>query len=266
MSAKKNVSKHPAEYVAPDDSAAGDPLEQGISLDELNDAFSALVGAGHDPFVPLDLKRGKPAALETGEAEEESPAKEGTGEERPSSRKGVDACPVSPRTILEGTLFVGNATNTPLEAATLAAAMRGVRASEIDSLIRELNQQYLEDGAPYRIVGEGAGYRLSLAPEFAAIKERFSQRVRHGRLSSVAIEILSLVAYRGPLTSEEIVELRGKPNGGTLSLLVRRQLLRVERTQAPRRINRYSVTPRFLELFGIDSLSDLPRTPDADLP
>jgi segregation and condensation protein B len=73
-----------------------------------------------------------------------------------------------------------------------------------------------------------------------------------------------MVAYNQPLAAEEVGRLRGKPSGHLLSQLVRRDLLRVERTDEKPRKSLYYTTPRFLEFFHIDSLEDLPRGQELD--
>ncbi len=71
------------------------------------------------------------------------------------------------------------------------------------------------------------------------------------------METLAIVAYRQPLTSEQVSQLRGTPSGHLLTQLARRQLLDVERVEGSRQVL-YRTSNRFLELFGLDSLDDLP--------
>jgi len=169
-----------------------------------------------------------------------------------------DPCPITPSSVLEAMLFVGNRDGSPLTPARAAELMRGVAPGEIAGLVDELNARYEADGRPYTIVSEGSGYRLRLRPEFAPLRNRFYGKMREVRLSQAAVDILAIVAYQQPLTAEQINKLRGKPSGHVLSQLVHRQLLRIERT-APRRTAQYYTTERFLRLFGLDSLDDLPR-------
>jgi segregation and condensation protein B len=105
---------------------------------------------------------------------------------------------------------------------------------------------------------------MVLRPEFAAVRERFYGKIREARLSQSAIDVLSLVAYHQPITRSRVDEIRGKPSGGVLSQLVRRQLLRIERTESKPRVTHFFTTDRFLELFALDDLEDLPRTQDLD--
>ena len=144
--------------------------------------------------------------------------------------------------------------------------MRDVEADEIPALIDELNRRYAARGAPYRIVGEEDGYRLALCREFHPLRNRFYGRIREARLSQAAIDVLALVAYQQPMTGEKIGRLRGKPSSHVLAHLVRRGLLRIERPDTKRRTPHYHTTDRFLQLFNLQSLDDLPRSEDFSPP
>jgi segregation and condensation protein B len=144
--------------------------------------------------------------------------------------------------------------------------MRGVRPAEIDALVRELNRDYEARECPYEIIAEGAGYRLKLRKEFDGLRDRFHGRARQARLSQAATEVLAAVAYHQPITADEVSRLRGMPCGSLLLQLVRRELLRIERDPAAPRKALYYTTARFLKLFGLASLYDLPRSADLNEP
>jgi segregation and condensation protein B len=230
------------------------PDDRGLSLESLTSAFAEVLNRGQDPYEadeasagagpagseevivrPVDLPVGLPVNLP------------------------VDGPDISPRSIVEAMLFVGNPQNEPLTSQQIAGLMRGVRAAEIDDLVQELNEQYRERGCPYTIRSEGAGYRLVVSDEHAGLRERLAGRTREARLSQAAIEVLALVAYNGSISSEQISAIRGRSSGGILTQLVRRRLLRIERNAENRRQTHYSTTERFLQLFGLESLADLPR-------
>jgi segregation and condensation protein B len=235
-----------------------DSQAQGISLDELAQAFAQVMGV--EPRRPVPVETTAPAveAADSSEPVAESPL--------PEPHPTEDTCPINPRSILEAMLFVGNRENRPLTPARAAELMRDVDPDEIPTLVDELNRRYEADGAAYRIVGEGDGYRLTLCEEFRSLRSRFYGRVREARLSQAAIDVLALVAYQQPLTSEKIGLLRGKPSNHVLVHLVRRGLLRIERPDSKRRTPHYSTTDRFLKLFNLQSLDDLPRSEDAGPP
>lgn len=175
-----------------------------------------------------------------------------------------DRCEISPRTILEAMLFVGHPANEPLTAKQVASLMRGVLPREIDDLVRELNDAYDADGMPYRIESDGAGYRLALRSEFGNLREKFLGRVREVRLVPAAVDVLAIIAYSQPIGRDEIDKLRNKSSGAILNQLVRRGILRVEFADERARKPLYYTTDRFLELFNLRSLDDLPRSQEIE--
>ena len=240
-----------------------DPRMPGISLDELAEAFTQAMGVrprpADEPAAPQEVDDPSEAVAD-GAAEDGAPSPDS------SESTKEDVCPISPRTILEAMLFVGNGDDRPLTPQQAAERMRDVECDEIPSLVEELNQRYDSRGAPYRIVGAGDGYRLALRPEFQSLGDRFHGRIREARLSQAAIDVLALVAYEQPVAAEKLGRLRGKPSSHVLAHLVRRGLLRIERPDPKRRTAHYCTTNRFLKLFGIESLADLPRSEDSGPP
>jgi segregation and condensation protein B len=168
-------------------------------------------------------------------------------------------CELGPKSIIEALLFVGTPENQPLSNTQLAGLMRGVSVDEVDALITELNADYRAANCPYRIESVGEGYRMTLADAWLPMREALFGRVRPARLSPAAIDVLSIVAYNQPATSEQVEKLRGTPSGAILSQLVRRQFLRIERQQDKPRVAHYRTTDRFLTLLGLESLEDLPK-------
>ena len=246
------------------------PRQPGISLHELTEAFAQAMG------YDAELEHGAEAGADfpPGDAElPDSPpdvaAGQTTCEPAPaisleSESSGDDACPVSPTSILEAMLFVGNRDNRPLTPQQAAGAMRGVEPEEVVDLVAALNRQYAARGCPYCIAGEGDGYRMTLRPSFHRMRDKFYRRVREMRLSQAAINVLAIVAYQQPVTADRVAELRGKPSRDVLTQLVRRGLLRVERLTKDRRTTQYGTADRFLELFDLAHLSELPRGEDID--
>jgi segregation and condensation protein B len=170
------------------------------------------------------------------------------------------ATPPSPQRIIEALLFVGAEPLTPARAKEI---IRGLTEEQFHQILQHLNQDYKQQGRPYAIVLEGPGYILSLKPRFRGVAEKLYGAVREARLSNAAVDVLALIAYRQPATKQEIDSLRGAESGSLLRQLVRRGLATVvRRADAHQREVSYGTTDRFLELFGLSSLEDLPRTQD----
>ena len=226
--------------------------DAGVSLEALSTAYAELIAGGS---IPYEMQPAEDSA---------APATTEDVEEPDDPELADQHCEVTPASIFEAMLFVGHPNNDPITSGEIASMMRGVRSQEIDELVQDLNQQYELAGCPYRIASSGAGYALQLAAEYARLRDKFYGRVREARLSQTAVDILAIVAYRQPLTRDEIDQLRGKSSSSVLSQLVRRQLLRIERLDEKPRKVRYFTTDRFLQLFGLDNLTELPQTNEVD--
>lgn len=233
-----------------------EPDDAGLSLEELGQTYASLVGQGADPYeaaIALPEELGDEGTA-SGDAQ--------AGDDEPLEViAGNDeiAAEVTPLTILEAMLFVGHPLGEPLSSEHIAGLMRGVRPAEIDEFVQELNEAYERDGSVYHVASHGAGYRLELRAEWGPIRDRFYGRVKEARLSQSAVDVLAVVAYQQPISADEVERLRGKPSGGVLSQLVRRDLLSVSRRE-PKSPPLFSTTSRFLDLFGLDELADLPQS------
>jgi segregation and condensation protein B len=221
-----------------------------FSLHRLSAAFARLTGSGNAEAPPAEL------ANRLGEVED-------------LSEDAALGEAISPRMIVEGMLFVGTADGRPLTNREMAAHVRDVSPKEVDALILELNNQYEEAAAPYHIVSEGPGYQMQIRPQHEAVRRRFGGRVREAKLTPQAIEVLSIIAYRQPVTAEKVGLLRGSRSHAMLNQLVRRGLLCLERPDSAaddnsRQQPTYYTTERFNRLFGIDSPQDLPSSEDLD--
>jgi segregation and condensation protein B len=162
--------------------------------------------------------------------------------------------------LVEALLFVGG---SPLTAARACEAIRGLSEAQFAECVAALNAEYREQGRPYLIQAQESGHVMALRARFQPVVEKLYGGQRAARLSPAAIDVLALVAYRQPATKQEIDTLRGTDCGSLLRQLVRRGLVAVvHRGDADRREVTYGTTPRFLELFKLRSLDDLPQTQD----
>jgi segregation and condensation protein B len=162
--------------------------------------------------------------------------------------------------IVEAMLFLGGA---PLTAERACEVVRGLTPAQFREAVAALERDYRRQGRPYQIETRDGGHLLTLRPRYRIVTERLYGSNREARLSPPAIDVLSLVAYRQPATKQEIDSARGAESGALLRQLVRRGLVAVvQRGDASAREVAYGTTPRFLQLFNLRSLDDLPQTQD----
>ncbi|MBM4069067.1 MAG: SMC-Scp complex subunit ScpB [Planctomycetes bacterium] len=170
------------------------------------------------------------------------------------------AAPPEPRQIIEALLFVGG---EPLTAERACDTVRGLAPAQYHQAIADLNRDYRRQGRPYAIVPRGDGHVLTLRPQFRDVVDKLYGGVREARLSTAVLDVLSLVAYRQPITRLEVDALRGADSAHLLRQLVRRGLIEAShRGDAAAKEVSYGTTQRFLELFDLKGLDDLPRTQD----
>ena len=216
----------------------------GLSIDRLAQAFAAMMGAP-DPYAA-----GQPAAAEIVRVDASPDLDDPLGGDEGDAK-------VNPRSILEALLFVGLPGGEPLTSRRVAGLMRGVRPQEIDGLVGELQAGYEANGCPYQIVSQGAGWVLRLKPEFARFAQVLEGRARRVRLDAEALDVLAAVAWNQPVARDRLVELGCDAAPTTLRTLVRRGLLELV-AEAKEAEPAYRTTRKFLEVFRLGSLADLP--------
>lgn len=146
----------------------------------------------------------------------------------------------------------------PLPAGRIAEIVPRCKPSEAAALVEELNQQYREQERSFEIHEVAGGFQVRTLPEFAPWLQQL-ERQRPLRLSRAALETLSIVAYRQPVTRAEVEQVRGVDAGAVLRSLLERRLVRIAgHREVPGRPLVYGTTRRFLEVFGLNHLKDLP--------
>lgn len=146
----------------------------------------------------------------------------------------------------------------PVSAQKIAEVVPGLEAEDARALVTELGREYEEQGRAFEIWEVAGGYQLRTRPEYASYL-RLLHRERPLRLSRAALETLAVVAYRQPVTRAEIEAVRGVEVDAVIRSLLERQLVRIAgHREVPGRPMLYATTKRFLEVFGLGRLDDLP--------
>jgi len=152
------------------------------------------------------------------------------------------------REIIEALIFSSSG------AAALKDIMRilpGTSPEEIERCVEELNGMYENSNRSFRIHRAGTGYLFATRPEYAPF---IRQLVSPVKLTGAALEVLAVVAYKGPCSKQIIDGIRGVDSASSLKQLIRHQLIDVK----PGKPMLYITSERFLEVFGLTSLSELP--------
>lgn len=158
---------------------------------------------------------------------------------------------------VEGVLFISR---EPLTTRRLAQLAGLADATEARTLIRRLTERYEKVGRAFRIEEVGGGFEMLTKPQFAPWLRRLGHVPQEERLTSAAMEVLAIIAYRQPVMRADIEAIRGVSSEEVLKQLLSRDLARIcGRSEELGRPYLYGTTKRFLKMFGLKSLEKLPR-------
>lgn len=190
------------------------------------------------------------AAVEVREAEPADPGAQG---EWPDERV---------RAVLEAMLF---AADEPLDVGALLTALPEVREDALRRALAQMTLEWTGEGRGIHLYEVAGGYQLRTNPSFhQEVAGLFEAKPT--KLSRAAMETLAIVAYRQPVTKAIVDEIRGVDCGGVLRSLTEFELVAViGKADDIGRPNLYGTTRRFLEFFGLGSLTDLPTLEEFEI-
>lgn len=158
--------------------------------------------------------------------------------------------------LIESLIFVSL---EPLSLEKIKSIIQEFPEKEIEKAIKDLLESYVSNERGIQIAQSAGGYLFSTKPEYDPWIKRLFREEKKTKLSSAAIETLSVVAYHQPITLSEISSLRGADSTHTLKGLLQKRLVKiVGRKKSPGKPLIYRTTDKFLTHFGLDSLKDLP--------
>lgn len=169
---------------------------------------------------------------------------------------GEFAGKVSPAHVIEALLF---SSDTPLSLNRLSE-LTGIRSTtEIRLHVADLNDKYTAAGLAFRVEEIARGYQMMTRPEFRPWLAKLAKQQAQTRLSPAALEALSIVAYKQPVIRADVEAIRGVGCGEVLNRLREMGLVRiVGRAEIVGRPMLYGTTRKFLDVFGLADLDDLP--------
>jgi len=185
-------------------------------------------------------------------------------EDAESTQQAGPAPEVTTEQVVEAVLF---GADTPLTPAKIVAIVGTGSARDVRKHIETLNQRYEQTGASFRIAKIAGGYQMLTLPAFNPWLKRLKQTRQESKLSQAAMETLAVVAYKQPVVRAEIEAIRGVATGEMLNRLRELGLVKiVGRAEDVGRPLLYGTTKRFLDVFGLGSLEDLPTVEELKAP
>ena len=134
-----------------------------------------------------------------------------------------------------------------------------------DELVDDINTDLERTDRPFRIVKIAGGYQFATTPQHGSLVQRLLKARNRKRLTQAALETLAIIAYRQPITKGEVDAIRGVNAGEVVNSLAEKGLVAmVGRSEQPGKPLLYGTTEDFLRLFGLGSLSDLPKLREID--
>ncbi|MBM4278967.1 MAG: SMC-Scp complex subunit ScpB [Deltaproteobacteria bacterium] len=165
--------------------------------------------------------------------------------------------------ILEGILFVSE---SPVKLDTLAEILHEWDREVLLDGIQRLKKEYEEDSRGLELVEVAGGCQFRTKPQWAQWVNRL-KKSKPVKLSQSALETLAIIAYRQPVIRPTIEEIRGVDSGWVIRSLLEKGLIRIAgRKEIPGRPLIYGTTKTFLELFNLNTLSDLPTLKEVQPP
>jgi segregation and condensation protein B len=162
--------------------------------------------------------------------------------------------------LLEALLF---SAHHPLTAGRLAELMNLSGTRAVRQAIKQLNTDYEVSDRSFRIEQVAGGYQLLTLPEFGDVLKKLHQREIDAKLTKPALETLAIIAYKQPILRADIEAVRGVACGEMIRSLMEKHLVKIAgRAEEPGRPILYGTTKRFLEVFGLNTLADLPQSED----
>ncbi|MGD9411194.1 MAG: SMC-Scp complex subunit ScpB, partial [Desulfobacterales bacterium] len=159
------------------------------------------------------------------------------------------------KNIIESLLF---AADEPLTIDRLKKILIDAEAQAIREALDELRADYEARQGGFFLKEVAGGYQIRTRPDYKEYIRRLLQP-RPQRLSKAALETLAIIAYKQPAIRSDVEHIRGVDCGGVLRVLLERQFIRVlGRKDIPGRPLIYATTKRFLEVFDLKNLKDLP--------
>jgi segregation and condensation protein B len=276
MSKKKKSKKVVEETpVAVDESAVIEMAQaEGLNLEFAEDE-EAEAEAAVEGELPEDHEDSEDsilsAAAEEEEAEEQAEA--ATHEELADTELGAfESAEIEDvevlteeqiRSVTESVLF---STDKPLSIAVIKQSFKGtnVKSKDIREALTFLTEEYAASCRGFTLSEAGGGFQLRTKNENMKYL-RQSIKARPFKLSGPALEVLSIVAYKQPTTKAQIDEIRGVESGHLLRALMEKHLLNFgERSDLPGKPMYYETTRKFLEIFGLRNLGELPSLHEID--
>jgi len=188
--------------------------------------------------------------------------------EQPANAAEASSAPPSDdsptvESVIEAVLF---ATDEPLPEGKLAGIVEAT-AKQVRDCVESLNAKYEANRNAFRIEQIAGGYQMLTQPIYNSWLKKMVKARSDNKLSPAAMETLAIIAYKQPIIRADIEAIRGVAVGEVIRSLMYKGLVKIAgRAEILGRPMLYGTTKKFLEVFGLNSVKDLPKAEDLKNP
>ncbi|MDH4202338.1 MAG: SMC-Scp complex subunit ScpB [Phycisphaerae bacterium] len=167
-------------------------------------------------------------------------------------------------TVIEAVLF---ASDEPLSPKRLVEIAEAGSVKAVNASVKELNKKYREAGRAFRIEQISGGYQMMTLSAFNSWISKLIKVRSDNKLTPASLETLAIVAYKQPIIRADIEAIRGVASGEVLRNLMYKGMVKiVGRAEVIGRPMLYGTTKKFLDVFGLNTLKDLPKIEELKAP
>ena len=164
--------------------------------------------------------------------------------------------------VVEALIF---ASDEPMTLDQIRSTVEDVTVAQVKEAIEGLNHVYSQGDRSFHVIEVAGGYQMVTRDAYAHWIRRLFQRKIKTRLSQAALETLSVIAFKQPITKSDVADIRGVSCDGVVKTLLERDLIAIAgRAEGPGRPLLYKTTKEFLRYFGLNNIKDLPKPREID--
>jgi segregation and condensation protein B len=172
---------------------------------------------------------------------------------------------ITTESVIEAILFASDEPISAERLVNIAEFNGGVK--QVKKCIETLNEQYAQSGRAFRIEEIAGGFQMMTLPEYNNWLKNLLRQRADNKLSPAALETLAIIAYKQPIIRADVEAIRGVACGEMLRSLMYKGLVKiVGKAEVLGRPLLYGTTKKFLEIFGLSDLKDLPKAEELKQP
>ncbi len=241
------------------ETGAADEQNDNDIVEQTNDSESATEPADEQPAQDVEAQaEAEPSDAQQPQAEPEMP-----GNQQPQPTDIPPGFEPTVESVVEAVLFASDESLTPARLSEIV----GTNVRQLRKHIDDLNEKYKANNNAFRIEQIAGGYQMLTLSEYNHWLKKLVRARDDGKLSQPALETLAIIAYKQPIIRADIEAIRGVAAGEMIRNLMYKGLVKITgRAEIVGRPMLYGTTKKFLEVFGLNTLKDLPKAEELKKP